>query len=182
MSNLASQNSKEASKSPIVEYLKQVEADKLPPHFLPFKYLKEYQAFAGSGGIGLKLQLDSICISNLKAPSIASAIKNTPGLKCMSLVDCRLVEEAFTTILSSAPLTLFSLNLSQNEFLTATNYRALHKFSLLTHLTLENCNIGDKVLAILLDLDPLKLNQDNDQTKKLAPIKEINKAKKIQFS
>ena len=96
----------------------------------------------------------------MKAPSIASAIKNMQGLRTMSLVDCRLGDEAFLIILRATQATLTSLNLSQNEHLTAKSYKALHKFKSLAHLTLENCGIGDEILALLLDLDPLKYNQE----------------------
>ncbi len=68
-------------------------------------------------------------------------------------------EEAFMTIIESAPQSLTSLNLSQNEHLTHKCYQALHRFGNLAHLTLENCNIGDETIFLLLNLDPLKLNQ-----------------------
>ena len=45
-------------KSPIVEYLKQVQKDKLLPHFMPFKKLQE-AASSGQKGSGLKYCLDS---------------------------------------------------------------------------------------------------------------------------
>lgn len=69
---------------------------------MPFKHLQEATSKFG-GGSGLKYKLDSFIISSLKAPSIAIAIKNIQGLRSMSLVDCRLGEEAFLTILKSTP-------------------------------------------------------------------------------
>lgn len=60
------------------------------------------------------------------------------------------------------------MNLSQNEHLTPKCYTALHKFGSLANLTLENCGIGDEILALLLDLDPLKLNPE--------PIELLNKS------
>lgn len=46
-----------SGKSPIVEYLKQVQKDKLLPHFMPFKKLQE-AANSGNNGSGLKYCLD----------------------------------------------------------------------------------------------------------------------------
>ena len=79
-------------------------------------------------------------------------------MRVMSLVDTMLSEEAFMTILESTPASLISLNLSQNEHLTAKCFAYLHKFENLAHLTVEKCNINDKILHILLDPDPMKLN------------------------
>ena len=95
----------------MVEYLKHVEKDKILPHFLPFKHLEESATHFG-GSNGIKYSLDSFSINMTKAPAIASAIKNMQGLRSMALVDCRLGEEAFLTLLSATPTTLTSLNLS----------------------------------------------------------------------
>ena len=76
----------------------------------------------------------------------------------MSLVDTMLGEESFMTILRATPKTLISLNLSQNEHLTIKCYRELHSMENLAHLSLEKCNIRDETIAVLLDLDPHKLN------------------------
>jgi len=77
----------------------------------------------------------------------------------MSLTDTMLTEEPFMTIFKKAPMTLSSLSLSQNEHLTLKCFALLHHFQNLTHLSLEKCNIGDEVIAVLLDLDPLKINK-----------------------
>ena len=148
----------ETNKSPIVEYLKQVEKDRLLPHFLPFKRLEE--ATSSAGGTGLKYSLDSFSINTRVAPSIASAIMNMKNLRSMSLIDTMLHEEAFLIILETTPRTLTSLNLSNNEHLTAKCYSVLHKFDSLAHLTLEKCNINDEILNLLLDLDPLGLSPE----------------------
>lgn len=88
------------SKSPIVEYLKQVQKDKLLPHFMPFKHLEDASA---TGGVGLKYSLDSFSINSRIAPSIASAIRNIQSLRTMSLIDTMLGEEALLTILEVTP-------------------------------------------------------------------------------
>ena len=88
------------TKSPIVEYLKQAQKDKLLPHFLPFKHLEDASA---TGGVGLKYSLDSFSINSRIAPSIASAIRNIQSLRTMSLIDTMLGEEAFLTILEVTP-------------------------------------------------------------------------------
>ena len=62
----------EIGKSPIVEYLKQVNKDKLLPHFMPFKKLQE--ATAPGANSGLKYCLDQFCINTRVAPSLASAV------------------------------------------------------------------------------------------------------------
>ena len=142
-------------KSPVVEYLKQVQKDKLLPHFMPFKHMQDA---AKTGGVGLKYSLDSFSINARVAPSIASAIQNIKGMRVMSLIDTMLGEEAFMTILAATPNSLISLNLSLNEHLTPMCYQELHKFDSLEHLTLERCNIGDDIIAILLNPDPLRLN------------------------
>jgi len=77
----------------------------------------------------------------------------------MSLVDTMLTEEPFMTIFKKTPMTLSSLSLSQNEHLTPKCFALLHQFENLIHLSLEKCNIGDEIIAVLLDLDPLKFNK-----------------------
>ena len=65
------------SKSPIIEYLKQVHKDNLLPHFLPFKKLAEAQAdFEDTGEItsGFKYSLDEFHINIRVAPSLARSI------------------------------------------------------------------------------------------------------------
>ena len=112
------------------------------------------------------------------APSIASAIKNIKNLRSMSLIDTMLHEEAFLTILEATPKTLTSLNLSNNEHLTAKCYSALHKFDSLANLTLEKCNIGDEILFLLLELDPLGLNPEPSPRKIISKSPSRKKTKK----
>lgn len=69
-----------------------------------------------------------------------------------------LSEDSFMIILNATPKTLVSLNLSQNEHLTAKCFASLHNYENLAHLTLEKCNIRDETVSLLLDLDPFKLN------------------------
>ena len=85
---------------------------------------------------------------------------NLQHLQSMSLVDSMLSEESFMTLLNATPKTLVSLNLSQNEHLTPKCFIELHKLEHLAHLSLEKCNIRDETVALLFDLDPLKLNPE----------------------
>ena len=93
------------------------------------------------------------------APSIASAIINIAQLQSMSLTDTNLSEESFMIIMKATSRKLTSLNLSENEHLTPKCFTYLHEFKRLANLTLEKCNIRDETLALLLDLDPLRLNE-----------------------
>ena len=122
---------------------------------MPFKHMEDATK---SGGVGLKYSLDSFSINSRVAPSIANAVMNIKGMRVMSLIDTMLGEEAFMTILAATPNTLLSLNLSVNEHLTPKCYQELHRFESLQHLTLERCNIGDDIIAILLDPDPFRQN------------------------
>ena len=59
----------------MIEYLKQVEKDRLLPHFMPFMNLEEAKT-DGKYSNGLKYSLKAFNINNRVAPSIASAIIN----------------------------------------------------------------------------------------------------------
>lgn len=66
------------------------------------------------------------------------------------------------TVFEKTPKTLISLELSKNEHLTPKCFSYLHNFPNLAHLSLENCNIGDETIALLLDLDPFKVNNNGN--------------------
>ena len=151
-------SAKKIGKSPMIEYLKQVEKDRLLPHFMPFMNLEEATT-EGRYSNGLKYSLKAFYINMRVAPSIASAIINLEHLQSMSLTDTNLSEESFMIIMKAVPQKLTSLNLSENEHLSPKCFTYLHQFKRLANLTLEKCNINDKTLALLLDLDPLKLNE-----------------------
>ena len=151
-------SAKKIGKSPMIEYLKQVEKDRLLPHFMPFMNLEEATT-EGRYSNGLKYSLKAFNVNMRVAPSIARALINLEQLQSMSLIDTNLSEESFMIIMKATPQKLTSLNLSENEHLTPKCFTYLHQFKRLAHLTLEKCNINDKTLALLLDLDPLKLNE-----------------------
>lgn len=73
-----------------------------------------------------------------------------------------LTEEPFMIVFEKTPKTLISLELSKNEHLTPKCFSFLHNFPSLAHLSVENCNIGDETIAILLNLDPLKVNNNGN--------------------
>ena len=117
------------SKSPVIEYLKQVHKDNLLPHFLPFKKLAEAQAdFEDTGEVtsGFKYSLDEFHINIRVAPSLARSIKNIHNLQTLSLVNTMLNEESYMILINSTPKTLQSLDLSYNEHLTPKCYEKLH--------------------------------------------------------
>ena len=72
-------SAKKIGKSPMIEYLKQVEKDRLLPHFMPFMNLEEATT-EGRYSNGLKYSLKAFYINMRVAPSIASAIVNLEHL------------------------------------------------------------------------------------------------------
>lgn len=160
----AEENFQDFSKSPVIEYLKQVHKDGLAPHFLPFKKLAESQAqqnLEDSRDIsqGFRYSLDEFHINTRVAPSLAKSVKNIHNLHSLSLVNTMLYDEAFNIIVDSTPKTLISLDISQNEHLSHKCYEKLHMFSSLQSLTVSKCNLSDDVIMLICNTDPFKLNE-----------------------
>lgn len=159
----------ERDKSPILEYLKQVDKDKQLPLFVPFKnvanasdFLKSEQT-PTSRTTGLKFVLDSFNITCEIAPSLAQSLKNVNRLQMLSLVDSMLCDQSFDIIVREIPHSLISLDLSRNEHLTAKSYDKLQAIRNLRYLNVEQNYMGDECLAALLQIkqdvtwNPVKL-------------------------
>ena len=119
------QISQSPSQDPMLEYLKEVDRSKIPPHQIPFKSIsspritfEESLNQTARKGLGLK----SYYISDNFANAFSQNLRLNNGLTSLILCSTNLNDQSFAKLIENLPVKLKKLDISRNPNLTIKAY------------------------------------------------------------